>query len=232
MNSALPKQFSRHLRQGSLLLALGMTLTGCSTLPPGAPAPETAYRPDNVYVAGSALPEQVRRVAVLPVTADENYSVLRDGCDALEPVLNAELIKTKKFETVRVTSEDLRSCTGRMAWTAEENLPAEMFKALQETYGCDAVLFSQLTVFRASPPLAIGWRMKLVDANSGQILWASDEVFDAGKHTAQTPVWPWTFPVLKQPSAEELANDWRMENSPRLFGQYTLAQLLATLPAR
>lgn len=231
MNPLLPEQFLR-FSKGAIILSFGMALTGCSALKPGVPVSEAAFHPQNVYAAASTLPEQVKRVAVLPITADESYSSLREGCEALEPVLNAELIKARRFEAVRVTPQGLGYCTGRTAWTAEESLPAEMLSALRETYGCDAVLFSQLTVFRAQAPLAIGWRLKLVDANSREILWAADEVFDADDNLPQAPAWPWSFPVLIPPSTEELARAWRVENSPRIFAQITLDQLLATLPAR
>jgi len=217
------------LRAGLLALCLG--LTGCQTFKPAPVVSETVFHLDNVYVAGPTLPQQVKRVAVLPVATDENYSVLCEGRDELEPVLHAELIKAMRFETVQLTPEALRACTGLNTSTSDRALPAEMFSALRDTYGCDAVLFSQLTVFRAWPPLAVGWRMKLVDATSGQILWAGDEVFDAGNRPAHpAPAWPWCFPTLTQPSPEEMAYSWRMETSPRLFAQYTLDQLFETLP--
>jgi hypothetical protein len=46
----------------------------------------------------------------------------------LEAVLSEELGKTKKFELVAVTSEQMRIWTGRPAWRAEETLPADSWK--------------------------------------------------------------------------------------------------------
>jgi hypothetical protein len=99
---------------------------------------------------------------------------------------------------------------------------------LQESVGCDAVLFCQLTAFRAYAPLAVGWRLKLVDVRSRQILWAGDEVFDAGQSTVKTGARRYQLEHLH--SLE--SGGWTMENSPRYFGQYTLACLLDTLPQR
>jgi hypothetical protein len=231
MNTPLPKQFYLGLHIGSLLV-LGLVLTGCSTTKPSEA--ETDFQPNNVYVSAAVLPKQVKRVAMLPVTADETYTALHEGREELEPVLTRELIKAKRFEIVRLTPEALRRCTGRADWTAEETLPAEMLGALHDTYGCDAVLFSQLTVFHASPPLAVGWRMKLVDISTGQILWASDEVFHAAGYVAKTPAPAWCSPLtlLAEPEPDQLDIEWKMDNSPRLFAEYALAQLLATLPAR
>ncbi|HEV2329563.1 MAG TPA: hypothetical protein VGY56_12350 [Verrucomicrobiae bacterium] len=96
-----------------------------------------------------------------------------------EPVLQAELIKTGQFEAVAADSQTLRNCTGRLGWTGEEDLPLNFFDSLKQYYGCDAVLFCHLTVFRSSPPPAIGWRLKLADVKTGQTLWAANDVFDA-----------------------------------------------------
>ena len=77
MNNPLPKQFRASLRQGAALLALGMVFTGCSTTKQKA-SPEGAFQPLNVYASAAVLPKQVRRVAMLPVTADETMSFLQE----------------------------------------------------------------------------------------------------------------------------------------------------------
>jgi hypothetical protein len=88
-------------------------------------------------------------------------------------------------------------------------------------------MFCELTRFRPYPPLAVGWRMKLVDVRTREILWAGDDIFDAG-HPA----------VLR--SAEQYSRryqnagpgDWAIGRSPRRFGQYAAAQVFTTLPSR
>ena len=71
---------------------------------------------------------------------------------------------------------------GALALTGCEILPRNFCDSVRELSECDAVLFSQLTVFRAYEPLAIGLRMKLVNARTGQTLWAVDELVDAGEN--------------------------------------------------
>jgi len=165
-----------------LLAVLGALalLTGCET--PGAALADlrAPYKPDNIFLAGGKLPGGLKRVAVLPLACDQRQTDLSSGRDALQPVLFAELIKTKHFEVVRISREELRRLTGREDWTGEEVLPANLLETLRKESGCDAVLFSELTEFRAYPPLAVGWRFKLMDVRGGKILWAGDEQFDAG----------------------------------------------------
>ena len=112
---------------------------------------------------------------------------LPEGCTALTPVLWDQLVKTKKFEVVLVDAATLRSRTGQANWTGTETLPADFLAFLRREYGCDGVLFVELTTYRAYAPLAVGWRMKLVDARSGQIAWAADELFDAARPACSAP---------------------------------------------
>jgi hypothetical protein len=186
---------------------------------------------DNTYQATPVLPAELRRVAVLPAAWEGSKSDLASGGETLEPLLRAELAKTRRFELVGVAPQDLRGLTGRLSWTGEETLPLDFFDSLRRVYGCDAVLFFQLTLYQAYAPLSVGWRMKLVDARTHQILWAVDEVFDA-----EQPA------VLNQARQFQAAgawsllrdsdSDWQTENSPRVFGRYALAKSLSTLPNR
>ena len=223
-------QFGYEMSRLMALVAAGVLLTGCASVLRPVKVAGSDFQPDNVYIASTTLPQNLKRVAVLPLMTDERSSALVDGREALDPILTSELLKTRKFELLRITPERSRTCTGRVGWTGEELLPENFFSSLQEASGCDAVLFCQLTAFRAYAPLAIGWRMKLVDARSGQILWAGDEMFDAGQSSVQNSARRYQLSQIRSSGSD--ASEWVMGNSPRTFGQYTVASLLRTLPAR
>ena len=213
-------------------------LAGCGLLN-GCASPESlsqidlmkpVYHPDNVFQYTPVLPYDLKRVAVLPLAYDQNRYDLQDGCRSLDPILQAELIKTKKFEVIPVSREVLQSRTGHSTWTGAEILPSTFFDSLREVYGCDGVLFCQLTVYRAYAPLAVGLRMRLVDARTRQTLWATDETLDA---TFQAPPKdPIVYPLVEPDMTDDSVKRWSVLNSPREFGQYAAAQILATLPAR
>src|ERR1700685_3670440 len=162
------------------LLVVCVVLMSCAGLVRGAGLFEQNSRPENVFSSSSILPADVKRVIELPLACEESRGDLSDGRESLDSILQTELIKTKKFELVSLNARLLKSFTGRSSWTGAEVLPDDFFDSLQRVYGCDAVLFCQLTVFRAYAPLAVGWRMKLVDVHTQKIIWAVDEVFDAG----------------------------------------------------
>jgi len=199
-----------------------------------APPPVPMFLPDeqrdNVFQAALVLPAGVRRVAVLPLTEDKAPAELSPAAETLGPILLTALTRTKKFEVVPVSPTDLRRETGRSDWSDTELLPASFFDTLQRLYACDAVWFCQLTAFRAYAPLAMGWRMKLIDVHTRQILWAVDELYDAEQPGVLTQARLYHESGLW--FARDTASDWRVENSPRLFGQFALARSLSTLPDR
>ena len=208
-------------------------------------------KPDNIYISVTNLPPTLRRVVVLPLAHDESQQALTSGCEMFEQVLQSELIKTKKFEVVTVGARELNYLTGQRSWTGTEELPANFFTTLQKAHDCDAVLFCQLTTYQPYAPLATGWRMKLVDVSTQRVIWAADMVFDAsdaavrkdaqqfqkdqqGEDTEQKSkkvlqtLTSWVY--HEPPPATE--DQWAVLNSPRYFGQYSLAKLLKTLPQR
>jgi hypothetical protein len=215
-------------------------------------ADNTGMPSANVSVSSKVLPEGIKRVLVLPLACekmDANYGNLSEGCRTLEPVLQSELTKSGRFEVVVAAPETLRSCTGQLSWNGSEILPADFFNSLRNVYGCDAVLFCDLSTFRPNAPLAIGWRLKLADAGTGKILWAADEIFDANnldvardaeqfeksrqpRHNFMYNVYSFLAWCVDTPTRSALDDQWKILHSPQFFAEYSLENLLATLPPR
>ena len=214
-------------RLASSILCL-ILLSGC-VLPQRTSGVFTpAYRAQNVFLWSSALASGIRRVALLPMTCDPSAPEMADARDVLQPIVVTELGKLRRFETIAVSPEMLGSRTGQKYWGCEEALPHNLFSWLSDGCGCDAVLFSRLTVFRGYAPLAVGWRMRLVDLRTGATLWAGDEVFDASQPSIQAGAR--RFQLAGRQTCSAPPDAWMIENSPREFGQYAAAQLLGTLP--
>lgn len=238
------------------LIAIGIVCSCWTTFAGGSGSHLTASAPAypdpptvNAFVSSSQLPVELKRVVMLPLACDKFSGPLADGCQMLSPVLQAELIKTAKFEVVMSDPETLRNCTGRMSWTGEEVLPANFFDSLKQFYGCDAVLFCELTTFRASPPMAIGWRLKLADVKTGKIIWAADEIYDANNpdvakaaqqyEKQRQPHQSFVYHVysflawcINTPTRSVLDDQWNILHSPRYFARFSADQLLKTLPER
>lgn len=212
------------------LLAFCTVVVGCQSAPPHAGLPQRNDPPDNVYASPPKLSLVFRRVAILPLAAETQNGDLPEGCAVLTPVLWEELIKTKKFEVVAVDAAALRSRTGRASWTGTETLPPDFLAFLRREYGCDGVLFAELTAYHAYAPLAVGWRLKLVDARSGRIVWAADELFDATQPAVAHAARRFGETGFVLPFFHD--ENWLAVNSPRRFGRYSAAALLDKLPDR
>lgn len=229
------------------LFAICLLLTG-GILLAGRMDGRADESPTNVFVTSSFMPLEIGRVVMLPLACDESRVDLADGCEKLGPICQAELIKTRRFEVVSADPETLRISTGKSSWTGAEILPGNFFESLNQVYGCDAVLFCQLTTLHAYAPLVVGWRMKLVDSHTKKIIWAADELFDAGNpetaknaqayqsHLQQTDVKTKTFFkrlfTFANRETPPVVDQWDILNSPRFFGRYAAASVLATLPKR
>jgi hypothetical protein len=205
-------------------------LAGCSSPPPPKAADGAYYWPANFHRRAPRLPDSIRRVAVLPTVFDTASPDATAGAAALEPVLNTELAKTRKFELLFVSGKMLREITGRPVWSAEEPLPKDFLEKLHASLGCDAVVFRRLTVYRAYPPMAVGWSLKLVETPAATIWWAADEVFDADQPAVVNGARRYQKQVDFASGAAD--DSGRVLNSPRTFGHYAASVLLGTLPER
>src|SRR5262249_26051439 len=119
---------------------------------------------------------------------------------------------------------------GRSTWTAEEKLPADFFHKLRSAVDVDAVLVGRLTQYRAYEPLAIGWRLKLIDADGARIVWATDEVFDAQRTDVANAAR--RYAKAHPASVTPVGDSRRILVSPRRFAQYTANEVVKTLPPR
>jgi len=190
-------------------------------------APKTASSPVPPvnFTVADPLPTGIRRVAVLPLVRPE---MVETADDVFQAIVDSSLLKTGRFEAVPISAASARAWTGKAQWKAEEQLPADFFTKLQRETGCDAVLFVQITSLKAYPPLAIGWRLRLVTVKGQITAWAADEWFDTEEAKVVAP--------LKQPMLQTLFSEdpngknWKKLNSPRLFAEFSLAQVLATVP--
>jgi hypothetical protein len=221
-------------RQGRLArigagLVLALLFSGCESRTIHLP-PEARYKPTNIYRRGAVLDPSVKRVALLPMTVLVPTETFQAGIDALQPILRAELDKTKRFEVIVVTVEQLRQWTGQGTWRSDEQLPPDFFDRLHEETGCQGVFFDQLTRYQPYQPIAIGWKLTLVFNKEHQIYWAADELFDAGDDAVANAARSYEGEHIKAQSV--LPDPNAILNSPSRFGQYTLHALLVTLPER
>lgn len=221
-------QLPRFLRPWLALLLPVLLGGGCALPDPDDVVLGPGFRPANVHVETRRLNPHLRRVAVLPLTSEVGGTPATDARESLEATFRSELKRTQRFETVWVGREDLQTLTGRADWAADDTLPPDFLKRLQEQFRCDAVLFVRLTRYEAYPPLAVGWQFKLVGCPTPQVLWAFDEVFDAREGAVVNSAR--RYRQADRVPGKRPADSRIVLTSPRLFAAYTVHDALATLP--
>jgi hypothetical protein len=206
------------------LIGLAILLSGCITRAPSDWVIGAPYHPSNTYT--NPLPVGFRRVAVLPLTAAGTE--LADALPVLETVVAEEFGKSKRFEILRISPDELQGWVGSKQVDSTRVLPRALLTRAKEELMCDGLLFSQVTQFHAYPPLAIGWSLKLVDVRSGAILWAADEVFDASQQSVVNGAR--LFRLRNSQLSSSLEDSKFILLQPNTFGHYSAAALIALLP--
>src|ERR1041385_9144300 len=93
------------LRSFAAILSLSLSF-GCASLKElGVQPPVAPYQPQNVHRAVATLPQNVQRLAVLPLAGNSARFDSSESCHELETVLHEAVAATKKFE---VRSEERR----------------------------------------------------------------------------------------------------------------------------
>ncbi len=188
------------------------------------------FVPKNVFKEADKLPPTFRRVIVLPLSYNEAEKDALAGKEVLEPILQAELTKQSKMELVFLKPEQLRLWTGRDRWDFQEPLPHDLLRIMREKANAEGILFSHLTHYVPYPPIKVGWRFKLTTATDGDVLWSADEIFDGGDETVSNSARRYAKSHLNK--GPVLADSRSILLSPSSFGQYSIAALLDTIPAR
>ena len=224
---------SQALGQAALMLTLASSLAGCKTASIKNPGIVVGpfHKPANYSLANGAMPVEMRRVALLPLTSAMNTVEPQSGRQMLQKFLQAEIAKSGLFEVVYVPESKMEQLTGRPAWRMIDELPLDFIEQITREYDCQGVLFSHLTVYQPYPPLNIGWRMGLVylspESNNGSVVWEIDDVFNAGQKSVMNSAR--RNAIKNGLSDPELDMEPGLLNSPRRFGRYTAEAVVATM---
>jgi hypothetical protein len=165
--------------------------------------------------------------AVLPISPVTPTEALQAGVESCQPLLQAELDKTKRFELIIVSPQQLARLTGQAQWSVEDKLPENFFDKLHEETGCDGVFFARLTRYQPYQPMAVGWKLTLISDDTRTAAWAADELFDAGSGPVADSARDYATENVRYEGP--LADPDAILSSPSRFSQYTLHE---TLPSR
>ena len=180
----------------------------------------------NVYISPEGLPANLQRVAVMPLMPGRGNRAAERGVPLIQQAFTEELSRARVFDVVTLTPNGLDTLVGVQALYADSRLPIEFISKIKEETGCQAVLFSELTTFRAYPPVAVGWKLHLFDLETEELVWAADEVFDAGQAAVANALRRHIREKLSPNNAA--ATQLLVLDSPREMARFSLGELIGT----
>jgi len=175
--------------------------------------------------SGEANLGDIRRVVLMPVWAGSTASA--ETAASFDPVLVTALQASQRFEVVTLSREDcLRRFRGE-SFSSAGALPHDLMATLQREFAADAVLFVDVTVFRAYRPLAMGLRAKLAGFSDDRLIWVFDNLFSADDPAVANSVRNHFLDADVRVPADLTHS--ALQSLIR-FAAYTTAAMFATLP--
>lgn len=162
-----------------LALSIAVLFSGCGTIHQVNSEYDTTIgkkrKTTNVYQDGE-LSGQLSRVAVLPMFKGE-YGHM--DLSLIEENIRLELAKLGLFEVISVEPEVMKELFAEERFSSIGVLPVHLVEKLHARYAVDGLLLLDLSYFKAYQPVGIGIRAKLLNSDTGKLVWAADEIFDS-----------------------------------------------------
>ncbi len=185
-----------------------------------------AYKSVN-YFKDDELASKVGRVLVLPV---KNISGIEFDESGVYNSLFLSLLHKKYFEVLKYQSfpENMISeLQNSFKPEASNNSMSNILKVFGEKYKIDAILFSEISVYKSYKPLVLGYKHFLYSTNSAQVAWSVDDVFDMGDKNVNALSKNWYFKKYEEDRNPSMKSDI-MEISMNNFVEFSFSVLLET----
>ncbi len=181
------------------------------------------FQPSNVYAR--PLQPDIRRVVVLPFHASPGY---RTEAATVREAMLPSLMAAGRFEVLTLQPSEVMELAGRETFASSDVIPASVAKRLRDQWGADAVLLTDITSYRPYKPFILGVRSRLLNLHNQEVIWACDEVFDAGSREVVVAARLYAEAQIDQ--EYPLQRSYSALISPRRFAAYVAHSIYATLP--
>jgi hypothetical protein len=160
-----------------LLVLLLATVYGCES------APENGGMAGASYLSPRKDLHRIGRVALVEL---DNLSTFPELSADLTNALYLAMQKKQAFSLTTVSHEDPAWASLQLNFDSLQALRG--LQAMRDNLRCNGLLVGTITEYRPYPHIVLGLRMKLLDLTDGQLVWAVEQVWDAGDRTIQRRV--------------------------------------------
>lgn len=168
----------------------------------------------------------LRRVVLLPVCG--GTLAPQETVAGFDQVFSAALQRQNRFEIVALSREECLRKFRAAEFSSVAALPRDFLAALKREFAADAVLFVDITVFRAYRPLALGLRGKLATIDGSRLVWTFDDVFAADQPSVANSARRHALVGDRGDVPADLSP--AVLQSPARFADYAATAMFTTLP--
>jgi len=215
-----------HPRRALLVLAAVLGLAGCQTPAINDPARVGPFFQPANHRGDPVMPGGLRRVVLLPVCG--GAWIEGDAAATLDAVFAAELQKQNRFEVVILGRAECRRRFGADEFSSAAALPRDFMSKLAREFAADAVMWVDVTAYRAYRPLMLGVRAKLATMEGPRLAWTFDNVFSVEDPAVANAARRHFVDQTHTAVPADLTTT--ALQSPRRFATYVAAATFATLP--
>jgi hypothetical protein len=152
-----------------IILLVPILLEGCQVYRASESVPEYSYLNPSMDIA------TVGRVTIIELANNSAYPKI--AADVTEALFLA-LQKKQVFGLTKVYQDDPVFQSLKIEPDAAYYTLEQLY-AMSKVLKCHAVLVGTITQYKPYPHMAIGLRLRLLDLNNGQLLWAVEQVWDS-----------------------------------------------------
>ena len=212
------------IQKNLLIITFAITLIsiviicGCSVTMPE----KAEINPLRFYRYPNANMSKIGRVVILEL---DNESANQNLGSDITIALAEEIQKKQIFglDTLTKSNPKWRS----IDIDQDKPITAEQLLDIHSKFNADAVLFGQVTHYRPYPRNSIGLKLKLLDCQTGQMLWAIDQVWDSTDVAIENRIQSF---FNKQMRSGYEPMEWEITMlSPRIYNKYVAYEIARTL---
>ncbi len=185
------------------------------------------YAPRNIQ-RDPQLPSYLRRVLLLPSAMGDRS--LAEAGNVLDDALADSLQRQARFEVVPLSRTECLRRYGVEEFSSVAPLPHKFLERVAADFAVDAVIFVDVTSYRAYRPLALGLRAKLATTETTRVVWAFDELISAADPAVANSARQFFLTMDRATVPVDLSHE--ALQSPSRFAAYASDAMFKTLPPR
>jgi hypothetical protein len=192
--------------------------SGCTVVRPVMP------EVGHYYINPDSEISTVKRVVVFEL---ENESKYPEISKPVTETLAQSMVKRHLFSIWILEKKD--PLWRRLDLHYQNYYSNEQLLEIREQLRADAIVFGKIKEYQSYPHLTVGLHMKMVDLRDGQILWATEQLWDSTDRKLEYRMKRYYDNVLKTTGYEPL--EWEiLTTSPKHFRKFVSYEVAQTLP--